>query len=483
MKSKKQVPAPAPQPARPAATDPRVRAAQARPAPQRPQAAPAVLQRKHAGVAPAPRPQVAQRPAPKAPPAYRPQPAPRCLQPKAATPAPKSPTPSAQSGRTPAAPPAYRPQPIQKCLQAKPAVPRPAPTAAPKPAPARGNSKPKPQAPQPPSRARNAVQAKFTLKGKELNLGDVNVWYSEHIQTMGESVPAKNRNMLQILLNSSSENYTIDEFDAEADPPGELVKFLDKREKEFRPGVTIYNDAGKGTWSTYGGALSVSKPGKLTNWDLGAHSTLSASALGQDYTELAHVAFKSSYFSDAEVNTAYGSNPGEFGTGFYLTTAHDTVAPSKISTVWKPEGKAAPDVVIKFRIANDTLSKLVGDDANLRDFLIYVLQHKDGYPMGMNEVAAVALMDRINAQGKVLIFPDNKDTKVVIKTGEAKKNWREYTESNAGGSSHYIVIGPQRPGALDGVRQIAFRGGGGQYIINSLKRSLQTISGADPTAT
>jgi ATP-dependent Clp protease adapter protein ClpS len=297
---------------------------------------------------------------------------------------------------------------------------------------------------------------------------------------MGEAVPATERDVLQILINTRGETFTIEDFDTESDPPAALVKFLKTREKEMRPGVKIYDDSGESTWTRYHGPLSVSSPGTLTNWNLGAHQQLAATARGQGYTELAHVAFKSSYFASKEVDTGYGKNPGEFGTAFYLTTGHEVEAQQEVSKVWKPADKDAPDDIVKFRIPNTLLSKLVGDDVGLRDFLIHILQHSHGYPLGMNEDAAVALMDRINAQGKVLIFPDDKDKKVVIKTGDAKKSWREYTEANAGPSGHYVIIGPQRPGALDNIRQIAFRGGMGQYLINSVARSLETISGAAP---
>jgi|ERR1043165_1457299 hypothetical protein len=57
---------------------------------------------------------------PTAPPVYRPQPAPRCLQPKAATPQ-QPPSPGRINAAAPP-PPVYRPQPTPKVLQRKPAV-------------------------------------------------------------------------------------------------------------------------------------------------------------------------------------------------------------------------------------------------------------------------------------------------------------------------------------------------------------------------
>ncbi len=53
---------------------------------------------------------------PNAPPVYRPQPAPKCLQPKAATPRQTTP---GRTGVAPSPPPAYRPQPVPKVLQKK----------------------------------------------------------------------------------------------------------------------------------------------------------------------------------------------------------------------------------------------------------------------------------------------------------------------------------------------------------------------------
>lgn len=65
------------------------------------------------------------KPTPQAPPPYRPQPAPKCLQPKAAT--PRQP-PTGRANPTPSPPPVYRPQPTPKVLQTKTTAKRQAPS-------------------------------------------------------------------------------------------------------------------------------------------------------------------------------------------------------------------------------------------------------------------------------------------------------------------------------------------------------------------
>ena len=104
-----------------------------------------------------------------------------------------------------------------------------------------------------------------------------------------------------------------------------------------------------------------------------------------------------------------------------------------------------------------------------------MLQASSGYPEGMSEDEAVKIMNQINIQNKVLIFPDNKDKKITIDENQ-QITWNEYTGNNTGGSKHFLVIGPQRPSTLTGIRQIAVRGEYGDQLINIAKRSYQRLA-------
>ncbi|ORT80559.1 hypothetical protein B7G54_33660 [Burkholderia puraquae] len=168
------------------------------------------------------------------------------------------------------------------------------------------------------------------------------------------------------------------------------------------------------------------------------------------------------------------SGEGEFGKGFYLTTGHETAAQNQIASVWnKPGAKENLQEVLRFDVGNNALRKMVETDGQ-RDFLVHVMQNRNGYPEDMTEQAAVEMINQINAQGKVLIFPDNKDTKVKIDSTN-EKSWHEYVEMKGGTGDHYMVIGPQKPDDLQGIRQIAMRYQMGEFMINSVPRSHQQM--------
>jgi hypothetical protein len=133
-----------------------------------------------------------------------------------------------------------------------------------------------------------------------------------------------------------------------------------------------------------------------------------------------------------------------------------------------------PKDIVTFKIANSTLGLLVDNNQVHLAFLLHMLQTSAGYPLGMSNQQAVAMMNQINVLGKILIFPDDKSTVVSI-TNDTQSSWNTYTENNGGNSAHALVIGPNRPVELNGVRQIAVRGEKGTMLINIAKRDKQRI--------
>ncbi|RKP52550.1 hypothetical protein D7S89_03325 [Trinickia fusca] len=120
------------------------------------------------------------------------------------------------------------------------------------------------------------------------------------------------------------------------------------------------------------------------------------------------------------------------------------------------------------------LGRAVGGNEDLKNFMLHTMQNSNGYPAGMSEEEAIEKMNQINVGGHVLIFPDDKDKPVKIDE-KTEMSWHQYSEHNAGASSHFLVIGPQRPPELNGVRQIAMRNSAGAQLINQLPRSLQRM--------
>ncbi|NTY39477.1 MULTISPECIES: hypothetical protein [Burkholderia cepacia complex] len=256
--------------------------------------------------------------------------------------------------------------------------------------------------------------------------------------------------------------------------PKELIDHL-RQVNDSRPGVEFFSET-KSQFRVFPGEMDPSKNGFPKNWDLG---TPTAHAVPTELdpattTSLAHVTRPSAlrHFDHAQVNVDSGE--GEFGKGFYLTTGHETAAQNQIASVWnKPGAKENLQEVLRFDVGNNVLRKMVETDGQ-RDFLVHVMQNRNGYPEDMTEQAAVEMINQINAQGKVLIFPDNKDTKVKIDSTN-EKSWHEYVEMKGGTGDHYMVIGPQKPDDLQGIRQIAMRYQMGEFMINSVPRSHQQM--------
>lgn len=321
------------------------------------------------------------------------------------------------------------------------------------------------------------VQRQWTRDGKPLTLAEVHAWYEGRA---GAAVPSEWRPILEITANEPSK-YPLDGFEKEPDPPAKFRAFLKRADFGIRHTVPVHDPKTDFFVDrAVPGTLSVEHK-VPEQWVLGEHGTLASTPPSADFSEVAHVTYRAkSYFMAQPIVTQ--KSRGEFGEGFYTTTGHDAQAQRAVSEVWHEVGKAPPNDVIKLRIASAVLTKLVGTPEQVA-FVKHFIEHARGYPPGLTESAAVDLMDAINAQGRILLFPDDKERRVVISVGQdgaQKMSWHEYTGTNNGTGLHWVVVGPQRPPALTGVRQIAFRGSEGWLIVNSAARRVETLSGGDP---
>jgi Domain of unknown function (DUF4157) len=306
-------------------------------------------------------------------------------------------------------------------------------------------------------------QAKFVDGSNTLTKEEVSNWYSSLSISDGAAIPEQYNPILAILAESQDE-IKLQDFKNK----DEFIKYLKERENDYRPQTKLKKQPIPGT-------LSIDKPGSLEHWSLGkpephgVPSDLYAAAA----TELTHVTYKAGNLNHAYISSNHGSNPGEFGHGFYLTTGHETRPQQAVSNEWGDSrtGKFPKDIV-RFRIANTTLGKIV-DEQHL-PFLIYMLQSSSGYPEGMSEDSAVEIMNQINIKGRVLIFPDDKEKPIKIDEKQLS-TWSQYTQNRVE-NKHFLVIGPQKPTALAGIRQIAVRGEYGDQFINIAKRSYQKLA-------
>ncbi|MFD2934603.1 hypothetical protein [Spirosoma flavum] len=227
------------------------------------------------------------------------------------------------------------------------------------------------------------------------------------------------------------------------------------------------------------GSSSENKPytGKLDSkgfierWKLGNESEFSEP--DEKYIQLAHMAFKKEYFDGGRADLSKGTN-GEFGGGFYVVTGHQppigaTSPQGMIRTEWrnKETGKA-PDDLMYFKIDKKLIRELVDDDETC-NFVLYMLKNPSGYPKGMSDKEVIDMIEKINKQGKILLFPDDKERAVIIDGDESMSV--EGFEENKPQTNHILVVGPQKPPSLKGLRQVAFRHVDGDLLINKAERS------------
>ena len=71
-----------------------------------------------------------------------------------------------------------------------------------------------------------------------------------------------------------------------------------------------------------------------------------------------------------------------------------------------------------------------------------------------------------------MIFPDDKNMKVVCSEEGDLQSWTEYTASKLGGGPYELVIGPQQPEYMGNIRQYAWKFGLGLWTINCATRYL-----------
>ncbi len=148
------------------------------------------------------------------------------------------------------------------------------------------------------------------------------------------------------------------------------------------------------------------------NWSLPDYS---ADTIDQTkFIQLAHVTNNSDASLNKPINTFHALGKKEFGTGFYTVTGHDPAAPQTIAKVFSINNKRNLDKIIRFNIPEKILLRLFPKSDSDRAFLWHMLRHPTGYLDKMNEKNAIDIMNRVNVEGKVLLFPDNKDAQVNI---------------------------------------------------------------------
>jgi hypothetical protein len=108
-------------------------------------------------------------------------------------------------------------------------------------------------------------------------------------------------------------------------------------------------------------------------------------------------------------------------------------------------------------------------DAN-NQFLNHIFTHTTGYLHGGNAPNALdmQMINAINLEGRVLIFPDDKNTKV--STTLSDKSWTEYTLNKLGGGGYELIIGPQQPENMGNWRQYNFTGQRAIWLVNTAQR-------------
>lgn len=195
-------------------------------------------------------------------------------------------------------------------------------------------------------------QAKFVDGSNTLTKEEVSNWYSSLSISDGAAIPEQYNPILAILAESQDE-IKLQDFKNK----DEFMKYLKERENDYRPQTKLKKKPIPGT-------LSIDKLGSLEHWGLGQPQphAVPSDLYAAEATELTHVTYKAENLNHAYISSNHGSNPGEFGHGFYLTTGHETMPQQAVSNKWgdSTTGKFPKDIV-RFRIANTTLGKIVDE--------------------------------------------------------------------------------------------------------------------------
>ena len=237
----------------------------------------------------------------------------------------------------------------------------------------------------------------------------------------------------------------------------------------FRSEVEGFDLAGKYTDRVVNSPVDV-KTGKPKNWGFKNEESLDLGESIEDGESLffAHNAYGKDNFENKEVLTKAGT---EFGSGFYTTTGHETGPQRRIHDHFTAGSGKHPNVIIRFKLDKELLRRELGSDLSDPEWqlVLHMIKHAQGYPEGMDENQAYLLMNSINRKGKIMLLPDDKSKKVTL-DDKTEVNWDDFYGGENQSTFHQLVIGPQKPHELEGVRQIAFRHVIGMYLINMAER-------------
>jgi hypothetical protein len=314
------------------------------------------------------------------------------------------------------------------------------------------------------------AQGKFTRAGLPQTYDQILAWF-DGLPLPEIALGDDNRTILKLLSDTSTavacETYPSRQ---------QFVDYLNTEEENYRPAVeTHYTDDGTAFRQPLPGKLA-SDGVSLEAWKLGASTPHAAAGVVEGSTTLVHVTHNTADMDGKKMDTNRGES-GEFQAGLYLVSGHSVQPAEKIRDQWSAGSKQYTKV-IHFQLDNATIKEMAGSTDPEHALIIFMLQQPSGYPNG-DAGAALVLINQINAKGKVLLFPDDKGQEVVIDGKGTRKSWNAFVEGERSDGDHAIVIGPQKPPTLDGVRQVALRGAYASVLANSAPRRLQTM--APPT--
>ncbi|WP_437755896.1 RHS repeat-associated core domain-containing protein [Sorangium sp. So ce1389] len=251
-------------------------------------------------------------------------------------------------------------------------------------------------------------------------------------------------------------------------------KGREQAEREALPGVSIYSEEHlDGYWTPYHGDVDPDDPSRMAHWKIADtdepqpdHNSFFHATTGNGTERM----------DAGEVIITTGQK--EFGEGFYTTTGGSLDASHLIGREWFKRKQGTDDWnVIRFTVPPEVEAHLTGNLTQpQKDFIDHIFKNSTGFLHGgaTPNPIDLALINQINAQGKILIFPD-KETKVAHpygSEGNESINWDEYTANKLGGGDYIVVIGPQQPEYMGNHRQYAWKEGVGKWIINSSRRSM-----------
>jgi len=167
----------------------------------------------------------------------------------------------------------------------------------------------------------------------------------------------------------------------------------------------------------------------------------------------------------------------EYGPGFYtmsVATAASGGDAGVLGQEWFTKKQQQPCwSVLVFEFASIITGWLMEAAGGLyRSYLLHFLMHPAGYPSGGLQPTAddIRAIEHINKRGKVLIFPDDPNTKVDV--GGLGKVCAADVQAMQGANlpgEPWLVIGPQKPVYLS-ARQIVWKAPVGIWMINSATR-------------